>query len=136
MTLAAGRDRTGVLAGLLESLAGYHTDLVRADFLLTRIGYEPARERLLRFALKGAGVASSSAKADDGQQSTVDVDLSTLYEVPGFYNLASLRAECWDAFVAAVRSKWGGFEGYVVREMGFSEGDVLRIKRNLVHAPE
>lgn len=134
----AGRDRTGVLAGLLESLAGYDQEIIRADFLLTRIGYEPARRRLLQLALQGSGVAGDDQ--DDDEKETKDgvgsvVDLSPLYEVPGFYNLVSLRAECWDAFDEAVRERWGGFEGYAREVLGFSGEDLVRIARNLVEAP-
>lgn len=141
--ITAGRDRTGVLAGLLESLAGYDPEVIQADFLLTRIGYEPARERLLQFALRGAGVIQDLAGDGDGGDDDSDgaadgfggVDLSPLYEVPGFYNLASLRASSWDAFVEAVRERWGGFEGYAGEVLGFSEEDLARIKRNLAEAP-
>ncbi|KAF3761019.1 hypothetical protein M406DRAFT_334634 [Cryphonectria parasitica EP155] len=120
----AGRDRTGVLAGMLETIAGYDPKLVQTDFLLSRIGYEPAREQLIKFAIQGAGV-------DVGEKP----DLSRFYDVPGFLNLAALKTSCWDAFVDAVREKYGGFEGYVTGVLGFSDEDLIKIRRNLVQAP-
>lgn len=126
----AGRDRTGVLAGLLESLAGCDPEVVRADYLLSRIGYEPMREHLLRFALRGAGVDVDVDGDGDG-----GVDMAPLYALPGFYNLVSLRASCWDAFVEAVGERYGGFDGYATKALGFSEDDLARIKKNLVEGP-
>lgn len=119
----AGRDRTGVLAGLLESLAGYDPEIVQTDYLLTRIGYEPMREHLLKFALRGAGVDANGG-----------VDMAPLYALPGFYNLVSLRASCWDAFIEAVGDEYDGFDGYATKLLGFSEDDLARIKRNLVES--
>ncbi|KAK7444402.1 hypothetical protein CaCOL14_005419 [Colletotrichum acutatum] len=108
----AGRDRTGVMAGLLQSLAGTAPEDVRFDYMLSRIGTEPARERLLQQVRAGGG--------------------SLAFEQhPGFYNLCSLRASCWDAFVAALREAHGGWEGYVVGALGFSSDDLARIKNNL-----
>ena len=111
LTASAGRDRTGVVAGLLLSLAGEAPDRIALDFMLSRIGTEPAREELVAFARHGAGVQSDDA--------------------PGFYNLCSLRVSCWDAFLGAVERDYGGFERYVVTTLGFSEDELAAIKRNL-----
>lgn len=120
----AGRDRTGVLAGLLETLAGYDAKTVQTDYLLSRIGTEVAREHLLAFATK----YSKSAEGDDYGSGSFD-------EVPGFYNLASLKGVCWDAFAEAVERVYGGFEGYATKMLGFSEKDLVTIKKNLHEAP-
>ncbi|KAL1879898.1 hypothetical protein VTK73DRAFT_6710 [Phialemonium thermophilum] len=108
----AGRDRTGVLAGLLHALAGADPDTIVLDFLLSRVGTEPVREMLLAFAMRGAGVQSTDA--------------------PGFQNMCNLRASCWRAFLDGVEEEYGGFEDYVTKALGFSEQDVATIKRNLV----
>ncbi|KAK3360071.1 protein-tyrosine phosphatase-like protein [Lasiosphaeria hispida] len=108
----AGRDRTGVVAGLLLALAGADRDTIVLDFLLSRIGTEPAREHLLAFALKGSGAES--------------------VDTPGFYNLCQLRESCWDAFVRAVQRDYGGWDSYVTGTLGFSDEDLATIKRNLV----
>ena len=58
MMTAAGRDRTGVLAGLLLTLAGAAPDVVMLDYMLSRIGYEPMRAQLLDFAMAGSAAKS------------------------------------------------------------------------------
>lgn len=113
-----------MLAGLLESLAGYDAETVRTDFLLSRIGTEVAREHLLEFARK----YSQSAEDDDDGSASFD-------EVPGFLNLVSLKGACWDAFVEAVGNKFGGFEGYATKVLGFSKEDLVTIKQNLNGVP-
>lgn len=55
--------------------------------------------------------------------------------MPGFYNLVSLKPACWDAFVEVVGKKYGGFEGYVTKVLGFSDEDLVKIKRHLVEEP-
>ncbi|KKY35187.1 putative tyrosine phosphatase [Diaporthe ampelina] len=127
--LASVRDRPGEpilfhCTGLLETLAGYDADTVRADFLLSRIGTEVAREHLLLFAtrhIKGVEGGGDGSAAFD--------------EVPGFLNLVSLKAACWDAFVEAVEGTFGGFEGYATEVLGFSKEDLVTIKKNLNVAP-
>lgn len=101
-----------MLAGILQSLAGTAPDDVRFDYMLSRIGTEPARERLLRYARVGTGTT-----ADD--------------EHPGFYNMCSLRTSCWDAFVAGVEETYGGWKGYVTKTLGFSTEDLEIIKLHL-----
>ncbi|OHE95580.1 hypothetical protein CORC01_09170 [Colletotrichum orchidophilum] len=107
----AGRDRTGVMSGLLQSLAGTGPEDARFDYMLSRIGIEPAREQLLQHARGGGGVVFNNH--------------------PGFCNMCSLRTSCWDLFVAAVQEEHGGWEGYVLTTLGFSSDDLARIKTNL-----
>ncbi|KAI0842553.1 protein-tyrosine phosphatase-like protein [Hypoxylon sp. FL0890] len=107
----AGRDRTGVLAGLLHHLAGASEEAVILDYLLSRIGTEPVRLMLLDFA-----VAGTHAKS---------------HEQPGFYNLINLRASCWNAFVDGVRKEYGGFEQFITDKLGFSKDDLAKIRTNL-----
>ncbi|KAI0144122.1 protein-tyrosine phosphatase-like protein [Hypoxylon sp. NC0597] len=111
---AAGRDRTGVLAGLLLHLAGASEEVIVLDYLLSRIGTEPVRLMLLDFA-----VAGTKAKSR---------------EQPGFYNLINLRASCWNAFVDGVRKEYGGFEQFITDKLGFSEDDLAKIRTNLTSA--
>ncbi|OIW28900.1 hypothetical protein CONLIGDRAFT_397592 [Coniochaeta ligniaria NRRL 30616] len=107
----AGRDRTGVLSGLLMTLAGADPDTVSLDFLLSRIGTEPAREQLLAFAKKESRIMST--------------------DQPGFHNLANLREVCWNAFLSALDREYGGFSGYATKELGFSDEDLKVIVENL-----
>jgi hypothetical protein len=81
------------------------------DFLLSRVGTEPAREQLMQFALKGSGAYS--------------------FDDPGFQNMAELREKCWDAFVAEAGKKYGGFWGYAVTELELGEDGVKKIRENL-----
>ena len=107
----AGRDRTGVTAGLLLALAGTDAETIELDYLLSRIGTEPVREQLLAFALHGSGAESIDA--------------------PGFRNMCNLRVSCWRRFVQALERVYGGWEGYVTGTLGFSEDELRVIKRNL-----
>jgi hypothetical protein len=43
----AGKDRTGVLAALILALMDTPPDIIAKDYVLTRIGVEPFREKLL-----------------------------------------------------------------------------------------
>ncbi|KAK8139723.1 hypothetical protein PG984_000846 [Apiospora sp. TS-2023a] len=107
----AGRDRTGVISGLLLALAGASPDTITLDYLLSRIGTEPVRKHLIAFAMAG-----SHAKSQDQ---------------PGFLNLCSLTAASWNAFVNGVQRDYGGFEKFVTDKLGFSAHDVITIKKNL-----
>ncbi|XEV00454.1 hypothetical protein FSHL1_005741 [Fusarium sambucinum] len=106
----AGRDRTGVVAGLLQTLAGTKQTDVILDYMLSRIGIEPARERLTLFVMETVGVEDT--------------------EVPGFWNMVSLRPTFWEAFVEGVNAEYGGWNGYV-KGLGFSTRDLETIKKNL-----
>ncbi|KAI5462516.1 protein-tyrosine phosphatase-like protein [Mariannaea sp. PMI_226] len=107
----AGRDRTGVVAGLLQSLAGTATDDVVFDYMLSRVGIEVAREKLTQYALASLGISDP--------------------ETPGFWNLVSLRPSFWTSFVEGVNETYGGWDGYVTKFLGFSEADLETIKKNL-----
>lgn len=97
---------------MLMTLAGVDPDTINLDFMLSRVGTEPAREQLISFAKKGAGIESDDA--------------------PGFHNLCNLRTACWNAFLDGVRRDYGGFEGFVTKTLGFTEQDLATIKANLV----
>lgn len=110
--IPAGRDRTGVLAGLLHSLAGTPQEDMVYDYMLTRVGLEPGRAQLEARILALWKIADAENE-------------------PGWYNFGSLRPTSWHAFVEGVEEVYGGFEGYVTRHLGFSEEDVKTIKQNL-----
>lgn len=108
----AGRDRTGVVSGLLLTLANASSDVVSLDYMLSRIGTEPVRKALLEFAMAGTNTGS--------------------VDQPGFYNICQLREESWDAFVQGVQREYGGFERFVTDKLGFSSEDLAKIKINLI----
>ncbi|KAM5352364.1 hypothetical protein ACJ41O_005087 [Fusarium nematophilum] len=107
----AGRDRTGVVSGLLQSLAGTEEPDVILDYMLSRIGTEAARDRLVVFLKASLGL-------DDP-------------ETPGFWNMASLRPTFWKAFAEGMDAEYGGWDGYVTEGLGFSVDDLDTIKKNL-----
>ncbi|KAH8170532.1 tyrosine phosphatase family protein [Sarocladium implicatum] len=109
----AGRDRTGILAGLLHNLAGSPSDAVMRDYMLSRIGTEPAREHLTQYALGTTGVESM--------------------DLPGLYELINQKPSYFSALEEGLREKYGGREGYVTSEegLGMSQGDLETVKRNL-----
>lgn len=107
----AGRDRTGVVAGLLHHLAGTAPDDAVGDYMLSRIGTEPAREKLSAFAMGSLGITDPAT--------------------PGFYELVSLRPEFWTSFVEGIEEDFGGWDGYVTKGLGLSEGDLATIKKNI-----
>lgn len=108
--MIAGRDRTGLLAGLIQRLAGSSLDDVVSDYMLSRIGIETGRDKL--FAL-------------------LSRDRTANFEDPAVRNLASIRPQYWRALEETVKEKWGGWEGYVTKELGFSDADLEKIKDNL-----
>lgn len=101
-----------MVAGLLQTLAGTEQPDVVFDYMLSRIGTEPARDRLVAFLQTGL-----SLDPDD--------------ETPGFWNMVSLRPTFWAALAEGVDAEFGGWDGYVTGALGFSADDLGTIKRNL-----
>ncbi|EXA30689.1 hypothetical protein FOVG_17954 [Fusarium oxysporum f. sp. pisi HDV247] len=106
-----GRDRTGIIAGVLLYLAGANRETMALDYILTRLGSEPVRKRMLDHVADTIGCR----------------DFDTL----GVHNLCSLRRTSWDAFVNDLQEKFGGLEGYIINELDLAREDVEKIKRNL-----
>lgn len=126
----AGRDRTGILSGMLLTLAGEPDEVIALDYMLTRVGAEPVRAMIEKFARSGAGVLKdvqlNEVRTADGEPAP------ELPSPPGLYNLLNLRVKCWNAFLAAMRAKYGpaGFVDYA-KSLGFDESDLAKIKTNL-----
>lgn len=95
----------------MQTLAGTPPDDIVYDYLLSRIGTEPARDKLVKYAMAHMGVE--------------DV------ETPGFVSLVDLRPEYWHAFIKALEREFGSFDGYVIKGLGLSENDLATIKKNL-----
>ncbi|KZL78873.1 tyrosine phosphatase [Colletotrichum incanum] len=109
---ALGRDRTGIVAGLLLSIAGSNDETLTLDYMITRIGSEPIRDILLERAIR-----------DNACERGLDDE--------PFYNLCSLRVSTWERFMKQINNQYGGFEGYVTRRLGFSRDDLENIRNNL-----
>lgn len=106
--LAAGKDRNGVLAALLPSLAGASRDLIAYDYALTRVGVEPSREVLVQMLrLWNAEWTEDTA---------------------GMHEFTQMKGEFILGLLDAVDLKYGGMEGYVIAVLGFEveELDVIR----------
>jgi protein tyrosine/serine phosphatase len=93
------------------AIAGVPHTAIAADYLLTRIGIELERPRL------EANFAQAFGKID--------------YARPGIKEMSSCTLEAMMAFLKAVEEKFGGVEQYLKLELGFSEGDIEKIKSNL-----
>ncbi|OAL48638.1 hypothetical protein IQ07DRAFT_82691 [Pyrenochaeta sp. DS3sAY3a] len=104
----AGKDRTGVLAALLLSLAGASRDVVAFDYALTRVGVEPGREVLLQML-----------RLWNEEWSAETEGMSEFVQVKGEFVLALLER---------VDEVYGGVEGYVRDVLGFGEEDVRIVK--------
>lgn len=81
------------------------------DYMLSRIGLEPARDMLMMGIKAGL-------KLDD-------------VESPEFHNVASIRPSFWAAFQKELGQKHGGWDGYIRETLGFSDADVERMRDNL-----
>ena len=107
----AGKDRTGVLAALLESLAGVEESAIADDYAFSRTGYEPAREMLMGFLLSlfpGVGL-----------------------DTPGFQQFCACKGEFILAFLKKVDEKWGGVEGYCESVLGLTKEEIEKVKQNI-----
>jgi protein tyrosine/serine phosphatase len=106
----AGRDRTGVLAGILHGVAGTSPSASQLDYLISRIGTEPRRTELMMLVANSLGAGDKDAA--------------------GLENLASLRPSFWTLFIEGMQREYGDWDGYV-RWLGFSDKDIAVIRSNL-----
>ncbi|KGO58874.1 Protein-tyrosine/Dual-specificity phosphatase [Penicillium expansum] len=116
---SAGKDRTGVFAALILLLINRpHHDIIY-DYILTRVGLESARENLMQ--------ASAVNLGTDG------VDVSQLSpEAVGMLELCGVRATSMaDFLVSFEKSYRNGVEGYLIDRLGFTQTDVLTMRKNL-----
>jgi protein tyrosine/serine phosphatase len=111
MIHAAGKDRTGVLASIILSLAGASDAAIAKDYALTRIGIEPVKEFLLQFFTKS--------------------NPQWTEETPGVREFFAIKESYMLAFLDAVRKEYGGMEEYVKSRLEFSEEDIEKIRYKL-----
>ena len=95
----------------MNQLADTAQDDIVYDYLLSRLGTEPVRDKLVKIAMMNLGI-------DD-------------IETPGFANIVDLRAEFWVAFQTKLQKEYGSWDGYVTKGLGFSAEDLDTIKKNL-----
>ena len=92
-------------------MAGTSPDDIVYDYVLSRLGTEPARDKLVGYAMQTMGI--------------------TDMETPGFVNLCDIRPSFWHAFNDIVKERYGGWDGYVQKELGISADEIETIKKNL-----
>lgn len=112
---SGGKDRTGVLAALILRLAGSSDEAIIHDYMLTRVGIEPARPALTAMLRAHYGV-----EGDGG-------DLDKLGKVA----VLGVEEKGMEGFLKALDEIDGGVVGYLKQGLGFSEEDVDTIRRNL-----
>lgn len=106
----AGKDRTGLLAALLLSLAGVDDEAIAEEYALTDQGLAPLRELFVTRLL-----ANPVLEGDE----------------PGVRNMVSSKRENMRAALGMVREEFGGWEVYVRERCGLGEGEVGRLRRRL-----
>ncbi|KAJ4365172.1 hypothetical protein N0V83_008790 [Neocucurbitaria cava] len=104
----AGKDRTGVLAALLLSLADASRDLIAYDYALTRVGVEPSREVLVQV------LRLWNAEWTE--------------DTPGMHEFTQVKGDFILGLLDAVDLKYGGMERYAIAVLGFEveELDVVK----------
>lgn len=108
---SAGRDRTGIFAWILEYLAGTPEKDRTFDYLLTRIGIEPARVMFENHFKYSWGITDLTNK--------------------GYLNAMSLSPDCFELVSERVTREYGGWNEYLKEHLGFSDEDLATIKANL-----
>lgn len=107
----AGKDRTGTVVAIILMLLGVNDEEIVKDYTLTTIGLEPALPALVeRF------------KAQNVYRDNWE----------GTMNMSSSKPEWIIAFLGQFREKYGTVENYVEDQVGLSEGDIQRIRSNLL----
>lgn len=107
----AGKDRTGTVFAIIHMLVGVDDEEIIKDYTLTTIGLEPALPGLVeRF------------KAHDVHRDNWE----------GTMNMSSAKPEWIIAFLSQFREKYGTVEDYVRNQVGLSDGDIDKIRANLL----
>ncbi|TCD69217.1 hypothetical protein EIP91_008320 [Steccherinum ochraceum] len=107
----AGRDRTGVLAAIILSLAGVSDDAIERDYALTRIGRERARPKVMARLAREPFFAANSEAA---------------------HRMFSSKRETMREFLKLLRDQYGGAEGYLKEFVQLTNDDIATIRRNLL----
>ncbi|CAH2351560.1 hypothetical protein CLIB1423_04S00782 [[Candida] railenensis] len=133
----AGKDRTGVLAMLILLLAGVDKHTVSKEYELTTYGLMPDHE-----AIKGKFVETIKKTKEKlaAVGSTLDYEETIrqgrenwTLEEDGFNNLISSRYEAMLSTIELLETKYGGIIGYMKEWLKFTDDDLVKIYKNLVH---
>ncbi|KZT35550.1 hypothetical protein SISSUDRAFT_160575 [Sistotremastrum suecicum HHB10207 ss-3] len=105
----AGKDRTGVLAAIILSLAGASDQDIATDYELTQIGRAAVREQIM------ARIANEPAVMNNRE---------------GALNMLSSKYEVMIALLKLLKETRGGAEGYC-RSIGLTDEDIQIIRTNM-----
>lgn len=112
MNAVAGKDRTGVLAVILLNIAGTPKETITFDYTLTRVGIEREREFLIQNLKNWLG--------------------EDVMDQPGVLGLSSISKRVGDGFQERLEAEYGGVEGYCKNRLGFTDEDLVLIRKNLL----
>jgi len=107
----AGKDRTGILAALLLKLAGVDDQTIAEDYALTRVGREPAREKIMA-RLRDEPLFASNNEA--------------------VLNMFSCRPDIMKAFLSLLEERYGGVERYLKGVVQLTDKDISTIRSNIL----
>lgn len=107
----AGKDRTGVLCALVLSLCGVPDEAVAHDYALTDLGLGHRRAEFVGNLTRSGPLKGDRAAAE---------------------RMVGSRPEAMLGTLALIRREYGGVEGFVKARCGLSDGEIERIRRNLV----
>lgn len=105
---SAGKDRTGLVTGILLDLLGADTELIVADYALTGV-FRPNRVEAYAERLTAAGLDPEAVRV--------------VFETPASAMAATLEH---------LHERWGGAEGYLLGPGGLSQDEIVALRRNLV----
>jgi len=109
---SAGKDRTGVLSALILSFTGHTFEDIANDYQLTRIGVEAERGMLTKGLTMWLGEDAMEQK--------------------GVFELSSTSTNVMMGFLKFVDEKYGGAVGYCKNILGFTDGDLEKIRQNVM----
>ena len=107
----AGKDRTGVLIALVLKLVGVADELVADEYALTEMGLREWREGIVKLLL-----TSEELKGDEVK----------------IRRMLSARREVMVAWLVVLRKRYGGAEGYLKTNLGFTDEEIARIREGIV----
>jgi protein tyrosine/serine phosphatase len=121
----AGKDRTGVLAALILAVVGASQDEIDDDYMLTRIGVEPFRTRLVGVLLKQMGVSEEEGLRRPGIEEICGVRKQNIRAVLRWMD------DKWGGGQVSGDGKYPGVEGYLRQELKLTDEELDRIRLNL-----
>jgi protein tyrosine/serine phosphatase len=106
----AGKDRTGLLAALLLSLAGVSDNSIAIEYSLTDAGLAPLREQFVERLLKNPAL--------EGDET-------------GVRNMVSSKHENMLASLEMIENEFDGCEGYMRKWCGLGDEEIETLRKRL-----